>query len=289
MHPRLLVAVLALAAAARAARADAFDNYTNPILAKVPAAEGVRELKQLTPALIADHDRVLPGVSGALLVVRTNDLRWSKLLVQAARQKADGGRTIPLLLVERFVTYKDGEERAVQANGKNLYLFPGFRLNLDIGQVVPEELGGDLRLVADGDKVYAETLGKARMYLVTKPLPEATPKKQAKLVVGETFEPRYYNGTYKLYDDGRRSGTLTLKAEDGGALSGSYYSDKDGAKYEVHGKIGTPRHAFQFTIQFPRSEQTFQGWMFTGDGKVLTGSSKLLDREAGFYAVRVEQ
>ena len=36
------------------------------------------------------------------------------------------------------------------------------------------------------------------------------------------------------------------------------------------------------------AEQVFQGCLFTGDGKVLTGTSKMAEREAGFYAVRTE-
>jgi hypothetical protein len=270
-------------------RADAFDNYTNPILAKVPGAAGVQEIKQLTQELIADHDRVLPGTSAAFLVVKTNDGRWSKLLVQSARQKLDDKRSLPILLVERFVTYKEGDERAIAAASKNVYLYPSFRLQLDIGQVVPEEAGGDLRCVVTGDKVHLEPLGKAKMYLLTKALPDAAPKKSGKLVIGETFEARYFNGAFKLYDDGRRSGTLKLKAEDSNELTGAYYSDKDGAKYEVKGRIGMPLHTFEFTIKFPRSEQNFRGWMFTGDARVLVGSSKLVDRETGFYAVRVEE
>ena len=270
------------------AQADAFDNYTNPILAKVPGAAGVQEIKQLTPDVIAENDRVLPGTAAAFLVVKTNDGRWSKLLVQSARHKVDDKRSLPILLVDRFVTYKEGDERAVAASAKNVYLYPGFRLNLDIGQIVPEEAGGDLRLVVSGDKVHVEPLGKAKLYLLTKPLADAAPKKTEKLVVGDAFEPRYYNGKFKLYDDGRRSGTLTLKIEDGNELTGAYYSDKDGAKYEVKGRVGMPLHAFEFTIKFPRSEQTFRGWMFTGDARALVGASKLVDRESGFYAVRVE-
>ena len=47
-------------------------------------------------------------------------------------------------------------------------------------------------------------------------------------------------GTYRLLDDGRRSGSLTLKVADNGDVTGSFYSDKDGKKYDVTGKIGTP-------------------------------------------------
>lgn len=284
-----LLAACTLAAVPSSLRADAFDNYTNPLLLKVPTAAGVKEVKQLTPVLIADNDRVLPGVPAAFVVVRTNDNRFAKLIVQSARQKVDADKSLPILMIERFATYKEGEERTVQASGHNVYLFPGFRFHLDIGQVVPEELGGDLRFVNDGGKPYLEPVGKAKLYLLTKPLPEAAPKKSAKLVVGETFEPRYFNGTFKLHDDGRRSGTLTLKVGEGNEVAGSYYSDKDGQKYDVKGKVLTPNYAIQFTVKFPRTEQVFQGFMFTADGKALAGISRMQEREAGFYALRVEE
>jgi hypothetical protein len=288
-HARLLASLLAGLFGTYSARAaDLFDYYTNPVLSRLVETKDVQEIKQLTPSLIAENDRVLPRTASAFLVVKTNGGRYAKLLVQVARQKVDADRSIPMLLIDRYVTYKEGEERTVQAGGKNLFLFPGFRLNLDLGQVVPEELGGDVRFVVEGDKTYTQPIGKARLYLVTKALPDVVPKKGPKLVVGETFEPRYFNGTYKLYDDGRRSGSLTLKVEEDGSVSGSYYSDKDGAKYEVRGRVGTPKHSIQFTVRFPRSEQIFQGWLFTGDGQVLTGTSRLLEREAGFYARRVE-
>ena len=83
-----------------------------------------------------------------------------------------------------------------------------------------------------------------------------------------------------------RSGTLKLETAKDGEVTGSYYSDKDGQKYDVEGKIGTTKHTIQFTIKFPRSRQSFQGWMFTGNGKALTGYSKIQEREAGFYALR---
>ncbi len=287
---RFLVAFsIALLLARPGLSADVFDHYVNPVLARAVEAKETKEVKQLTTTMIVENDRVLPRTSAAFLVVQTNTGRYAKLLVQVARQKIDAERSVPMLLVERYVTYKEGEERAVQAAGKNVSLFPGFRLSLDLGQIVPEELGGDLRFVAEGGKVHTEPLGKAKLYLVTKALPDVVPKKGAKLVMGDTFEPRYFNGTYKLYDDGRRSGSLTLKVEDDGSVSGSYYSDKDGSKYEVRGKIGVPKYSIQFTVKFPRAEQSFQGWLFTGDGQILTGTSRLQEREAGFYARRIEE
>jgi hypothetical protein len=282
------IAVLLLAGVAAPARGDdAFDLYTNPILAKVPKADGALAVKELSREQIIDNDRTLKGVAGTFLVVRTNDNRWAKLLVQYARQKASEGKMVPQVSVERFVTLKEGQERAIQAASHNVSLYPGFRLNLDLGQVVPEELGGDLRFVVDGDKQALVPLGQAKLYLVTKPLPEAAPPKTEKVVVGEKFDPKYFNGSYQLHDDGRRSGRLTLKVNEEGGVTGTYLSDKDGSTYEVRGRIGVPQHSIEFTVQFPRAEQSFKGWLFTADAKAMTGSSRLNEREAGFYAVRL--
>lgn len=272
-----------------AVKADAFDRYINPVLAKAPGHQNVKQVKQLTADLLLDHEGVLPNTTAALIVVKTNDNRWAKMLVTSARQKIGDKESVPILLIERFATYKEGEERTVVAQGKNVQLYHGFHFNLDIGQVVPPDLGGDLRFVARDKNLFAEPLGKAHVFIVTKPLPEAAPKKGEKVVIGETFEPRYFNGTYQLFDDGRRSGKLVLKLENNNEISGDYYSDKDGKKYEVKGKIGAQPHSIQFAIKFPQTEQAFQGLLFTGDGKAMTGSSKLQERETGFYAVRVDE
>jgi hypothetical protein len=271
------------------ARADVFDHYINPVLDKMLEGKNIKEVKQLTPNMIIDHDRVLPGIPSAFLIVRTNGNRIAKLLVQAARQRVDADRSLPILYIERFITYKEGEEQTRHAEGKNLSLFAGFRLGLDLGQIVPEVLGGDLRFVVDGNKVHVEPVGKAKLYLVTKHDPAVVPKKPGKFVMGEKFDMKYFTGTFKLYDDGRRSGKLILKVDADGAVSGAYYSDKDGQKYDVEGKIGTPQYAIEFRVRFPRSEQVFKGMLFTGNGKAIAGASRLAERDAAFYAVRSEE
>lgn len=292
----LLVAVLGWFIAPAAVRADAFDLYTNPILEKVDKAEGVKEIKQLTPEMILDNNRIIPDVASAMIVVQTNEGRLAKVLVQAARKRLNDEKKtqVDILLIERYVTYKAGTERAVAVQGQNVYLFDGFQFSLDLGQVVPPTLSPDLRFVAKekGDKseIYLEPLGNAKMWLLTKPLPEAAPpKKGEKFVIGEVFEAKYFGGKYKLYDDGRRSGTLELEVDEEGNVTGHFFSDKDGERYKVAGKVLQPRHTIQFAVKFPRTEQVFRGWMFTGTGLVITGWSKLQDREAGFYATRLEE
>ena len=149
-----------------------------------------------------------------------------------ARQKVSETEFVPIVLVERYVTFRDGEERTIHAKGENIRLFGDFRLSLDIGQVVPKDVAADLRVgVEDGDP-YLEPVGKAEIYLVTKHLLEANPPKTGKLVVGEKFEIRYFNGSYKLYDDGRRSDRCAK------ILTGevSITSPAGTAKYEVNGR-----------------------------------------------------
>src|SRR4051794_9676786 len=100
MRHRLLSLAAALAAllSAHRARADAFDHYTNPVLLELVAGKNVKEVKELTPSLLIDNDRVLPGALSAFVVVKTNGGRYAKLLVQAARQKVGGEKTVPILL-----------------------------------------------------------------------------------------------------------------------------------------------------------------------------------------------
>src|SRR5260370_338225 len=81
------------------------------------------------------------------------------------------------------------------------------------------------RFVVDGDTLYAEPVGKAKLHVVRKALEDLAPPKGEKVVVGDKFEPRYFSGTYKLHEDGRRSGKLTLKVEEDGTVGGAFYSD----------------------------------------------------------------
>jgi hypothetical protein len=291
--PSVVLLLLALPAVGRAA--DPFDNYIAPLLQKAPKAEGVEELKQLTPGQALDHNQVLPDAGAALVILQTNEKRFAKLLVQAARKGlGDADKTVvPTFLIDRFVTYKPDTERTIVASGQNVTLFDGFRFSADMGCVVPEKVGGDLRFVVkekDGEtETYLETVGNARLFLLTKPMPEAAPKKTKKFVLASPFEPKNFNGKYKLQDDGRRSGVLTLKVGDDGEVTGTYISDNGGAEYDVTGKVGPQKHGIQFTIKLPRTDQTFQGLMFTGSGLALTGASRFGDHELGFYATRIDE
>jgi hypothetical protein len=285
------LAALVLLAAAAAGRADQFDYYTHPVLSKAAADGALKAVPELTGKDLDEAAGALPDSPSTVVVVATNDKRLAKLLVQPAKQKVGKEGTAALLLIDKYTTFKGTSERAVQATGQNLHLYPGLRLSLDIGQVVPESVGGDVTVVADAkdpNGFVVKPLGEAKLYLLTKAIAGVVPKKAPKFVAGETFETRFFAGKYKLHDDGRRSGVLKLEVNESGEISGTFTSDKDGREYDVQGKAGTPRHAVTFAIKFPATSQTFTGYMFTGDGKAIAGTTKMLEREAGFYAERVE-
>lgn len=285
------LAALAVLVAAAVGRADQFDYYTHPVLSKAVADGTLREVKELTSEQLSEAGGTLPDSPAAVLVVATNDKRFARLLAQPARQKVGKDQSAPLLLVDKYTTFKGTSPQAVQASGQNLHLYPGLRLSLDIGQVVPQSVGGDLTVVSDPKDPNAfivKPVKDAKLYLLTRPIAGVVPKKAAKLVVGETFETRFIAGNFKLHDDGRRTGVLKLDVTEGGDITGTLTSDKDGREYEVQGKAGPSRHAVSFSVKFPATTQTFTGFVFTGDAKAIAGTTKMLDREAGFYAERVE-
>lgn len=286
------LAALAVLCVATAGRADQFDHYTHPVLSKAAADGTLKEVKELSSEQLSDAGGALPDSPAAILVVATNDKRFARLLAQPARQKVGKDQSAPLLLIDRYTTFKGTSPQAVQASGQNLHLYPGLRLSLDIGQVVPESVGGDLTVVTDPKDPNAfvvRPVKDAKLYLLTRPIAGVVPKKAAKLVVGEAFETRFIAGKYKLHDDGRRSGVLKLEVTEAGEITGTFTSDKDGREYEVQGKAGTPRHAVAFAVKFPATTQTFTGFVFTGDARAIAGTTKMLDREAGFYAERIDE
>lgn len=268
-------------------QADTFDRYTNTVLRAGVESSGVQAIDKLTPALVAKHNDLFQETGGVLLIVRTNQGNYAKVLAQFARQKSQD-QQIPMALLERATAYKPGQERALQAVAATVHLYDGFLFSFDLAQVVPASVGGDVRYVHTPDGGYVETVGMAKLYVVTKHLPGTEPKKPAgRTVLGEAFDPVALAGTYQLHDDGRRLARLQLAIDADGNITGSYTSEQSGRAYEVTGKITpTMKHQLNFTVKFPNSTQEFTGYLFTKDAQAICGYTKLQGQEFGFYALR---
>jgi hypothetical protein len=291
----MILAVFHLGISGTSVWADSFDEYTLPIVSQVAGRAEIQEIKELTRDHLVQYSQVLPTIEGSMIFIATNQDRWAKLIVSAARHKIasqEGGEAIlvPVIRLERFVTFREGSERSEQASGRGISLFAGFRFHFDMGQVVPDSLGGDVVVMpGTNQELTLKPVGRARMFLLTKPIPEAAPRGIRRLESGEKFDPQYFAGTYRLQEDGRKSGTLRLTLGTNNDIVGTFVSDQNGREYPVQGSVGQPNYKIQFVIQFPQTQQEFTGFMFTGNGKAIAGFSKMQERESGFYALRIEE
>jgi hypothetical protein len=285
--PRYWICLIGLLSSCPVLRGDTYDRYTNTVLARLPGLPEAKAVEKVTPQSVAEQGQLFPESGAALVIVRTNTGNNAKLLVQFARQKSDAGQT-PMALLERATTYKPGQERALQAFVPVVHLYDGFQLNLDLGQVVPAKVGGDLRYVETADGGRLEPVKNAKLFVVTRHPHEAQAKKPAaRSGLGEAFDPQAMTGTYQLRDDGRRKAALELAVDAEGNVTGGYTSEQSGRKYEVAGKVTpTMKHQVVFTVKFPNSSQEFTGFAFTKDAGAICGTTRFQGQEFGFYAVR---
>ncbi len=266
------------------ATADEFDLYTNSVMGKVAAAEGVKQADKISLADLQKTPQVLAQHDGCLVIVRTDEANWAKLVVRQALRK-QGDVEEPILVIQRYQTLRFGTENGRQAAGKSVYMFDGQQLNLDIGQVVPDGRGGDIEFRRDGDKdAVLRPVGKAKVYVVWKSLVSAPP------VAGGPSPgpvvPEDFSGKYRLIANGQWSGRLALRVSEGGEVTGSYVSDQTGGDYPVKGSIGKQPHHIRFNVELPATRLEFEGRLWTRGKSALAGTVTLTGREFGFVAVR---
>jgi hypothetical protein len=291
--------------------ADDFDIHVLDVLKTAPTAGGAKRKTEIGFNDIALAPRTLAG-GAAFLVVKTDDGNWAKLTVRqgALKVKSTPGALAPFLWIERLTTYAADPRRGVKAERKDVYLFDGFGVDLDSGQVVPAGLGEDLVFRVDakpaaplpgagksvpekgmmtGNAGGAMVKGKvvvakgAECHLLSESLVEGAPKRKGRR--GATTGGDY-DGEYRLDADGRWTGSLKLSADDNGSISGTFVSEQSGATYEVAGQIGRPAHQFKLRISFPQSALELEGFRWTKGGESLAGTALLDGKPFGFVATR---
>ncbi|QEH37918.1 hypothetical protein OJF2_65130 [Aquisphaera giovannonii] len=285
------LALLAATAALpwRAALADDFDRLDGEVLGKLlrdpktksPASLGFRELEALPTAL--------RGVSSPLIVLKTDQGNYARLLVAPGfhKRKDPPGALVPVLVIERFDTFDGGQAGTRVAKGKDVTLFPGFRVDLDTGRIVPEGLGGDLRFAAKGENDgLLAAIEPARLATLDArpPLPA---EKASGPSAGKVVRASDYAGKYRLVADNQWSGELSLQVDPAGAVSGWFVSDGTGGEYPVSGRVeaeGPPK--LSFSVQFPRARQDFAGRLWSEGKGVIAGLFTMGSHESSFVAVR---
>ncbi len=272
-------------------RADEFGRLLGPPLFDIPQQPNAHGQSQLSVRALEALPEVLRGERAALVIVTTDEGNMAKLLLSAGLRKriGDGGKEVltPVLIVDRFETIDAGDRISWKARGRDTILFEGFEFDLDSGQVVPVGFGGDIRLShggADGPELSA--LGANKLYTFEKPLPVA-PTSPGRPSSGRAVLPTDFSGRYSLMANGQMSGTLDLSVNPDGMVSGQFRSDRNGAVYPVTGKVAADlSRKIEFTIQFPRSQQAYEGLLWTEEKNAFAGTVQILDHPFSFFAIR---
>ena len=302
------VAVVAATSWQATARADHFDDHQLAVLQSVEARRDVMKSPRLSLIDLAGRPKTVQGApQSVLLVVRTDERNWSKLLVRAGGIRRKGSPTPkPFLHIERLVTYSADPKRGVLADKRDIYFFDGFSIDLDLGQIVKKGDGDDLSFEAgatagkSADKAMMEeegprlgplqgtaaASGGVDLFIPMTPLVPAS-KATGRVKTAGAITAADFVGKYRLDVDGRFTGVLQLRSE-GGRLIGSFVSDQGGAVHQASGSVGVPAQQVTLTIAFPRTDLKLDGRLFTRSRTKIAGSATMEENVFGFVAERVD-
>lgn len=264
------------------ARADVFDNHTSYWLRR--ATSDAKPVEKLAMRDALSLNSIGRGIGSPCVVVHTNDDNWTKALVTwGFRKNRDGERT-PVVLIERFVTYRGDRQNLTTAAGQDVMLFPGFGFNFDIGQVVPEGQGEDILCVGEG---VLKPAGEAELFGLDGPAtPEPEPTQRPDPTSHAGVIPTDFAGKWQVRIDGRWEGTWDLDVEER-RIFGRFISDETKSVYEISGKIAALPHNAKLSIELANASQSIDAFLWTKDKSAMAGIMVMADRKLGFYATRV--
>ncbi|MFO1042421.1 MAG: hypothetical protein U0941_11585 [Planctomycetaceae bacterium] len=279
------VCTLACAVPTTAMAADVFERHQARLVKSL--VEDGEASKQLQMQEASKLKPLAATISSPCIVVRTDEGGYAKLLVAWGLKKGKSAeKPTPVLLIERYVTYRGDRLDLTSATGKDVMLFPGFGFNLDIGQVVPEGQGEDIVFTADGDLVPAANTKLVPLNGSQLPPAEKTTQKDPNAHEGVLAED--FTGTWKLNADGRWLGEMELKVTEGGRASGSFISDESKNSYEVSGQTGGTPHNLKLEVFLANTQLSVDGYLWTKDKSQMAGTVTMTGRKFGFVATRVK-
>jgi hypothetical protein len=265
--------------------ADVFERH-GAALVKRLAEEG-QAVKQLTMRDAAKIKPLAPTIGSPCFVARTDDGGYAKLLAAWGLKKGKGSdKPTPVLLIERFVTYRGDRLDLTSATGKDVMLFPGFGFNLDIGQVVPEGQGADIMFTEEGELVAAEN--SKLVVLDGSQLPPVDKTAARDPNDHEGVLATDFSGNWKLNADGRWLGEMQLKVTDNGKATGSFTSDESKNAYDITGQTGSTPHNLKLDVFLANTQLSVDGYLWTKDKSQMAGTVTMTGRKFGFVATRVD-
>lgn len=274
--------VFCVANTARAA--DLFDRHA---LAELKlAAKDATALDEIAAATAAKWKPLSPRISAPCLIVRTNDGHWSKALLAWGQRKLKGReQPHPVLVLERFVTYRGDRDGLTTASGKDVMLFAGHSFSFDIGQVVPTGSGADIEFTETG---LIKPLGEAKLFALNGSQLAAADATKPSPNDHEGILPRDFAGTWKVSIDGRWTGTWEIGVDDQRTVLGKFTSDDTQSRYELYGKVSNVPHQAKLEIDLANSNMSIEAFLFNSDKSTMSGTVVMANRKIGFIAKRQE-
>lgn len=286
MFRRLLIglpAVVMAVATIPAVAADIFDRHTCDVLQTVAAKS--KPLAELSLDGAGKLKTLSSKIDSPCVVVKTDEGNWVKALVSWGFRKGPD-KPIPVLVIERFVTYRFDRTNVTTAAGSNVMLFAGFSFDFDIGQVVPAQYGGDIRLDEAG---LLKPHEKVEIFGVSGSQLEDEEPEQNDPNDHEGVLPRDFSGQWQVNVDGRWKGEWDLIIDDVGKCTGTYRSDESKSSYEVTGRISGAPHRLRLQLHLDNATQVFDAYLWTKDKAAMAGTTTLAERTFGFYALRAKK
>lgn len=262
--------------------ADVFDRQTASAVKQfIENGDAVREFGLESSAKLKP---LSSAVGSPCLLIKTDEGNYAKVLVSWGLRKS-AAKPIPILLIERFVTYRQDRPDLTAANGKDVMLFPGFGFNLDIGQVVPKGQGADIEFTEDS---VLKSIGEARMIpLSGNQIPMADLTKKHDPSAHEGIVPDDFSSTWKVNADGRWLGEWQLTVSEGGHAKGVFISDESRNSYELSGQIGGAPNNLKMDVFLANTQMAVDAYLWTKDKSMMAGTVSLSGRKFGFVATRV--
>jgi hypothetical protein len=226
-------------------------------------------------------------VESSCIVIETSSGNIAKVLLSWGFRKSTGGaeqKAVPVLMLDRFVTYERNQGDSTVANSRNIMLFPGFRFDFDLGQVVPDGFDADVEFTEQG---VLKCLGSVKLYGMNGsqlPVDEAGPAKAT--TDKSVISPEDFTGVWQVDGDGRWIGEWDLAVNEEGQASGKFFSAESQASYPITGQIGPLPHQIKLQVQFNNATQVVDAYLWTKGKAAIAGSFTLAGRKFGLYATR---
>ncbi|MCA9117570.1 MAG: hypothetical protein KDA79_21015 [Planctomycetaceae bacterium] len=271
---------LAILPSSTARAADVFDRHTLAVLNSAIEGQSPRMALGLDEAVRLKT--LGANFSSPCIIVRTNDGNTALALVGWGFRRGTDG-PLPVVLIERYVTWRSDRPDVTASSGQDVMLFAGFSFNFDIGQVVPDGQGGDLTLTS---KASLEPLDRAKLYVLDG---SAVPETDAATVEPEDHDgvlPSDFAGQWDVNIDGRWKGEWNLELKGPMQLEGIYLSDESRSRYRISGRVGQAPNRARLTIELANSSQQVDALLWTTDKSTMAGSVTIAGQRFGFCAVR---